>query len=369
RGLAPLPVTMKDELPSVLGVGAHQKNTVALAVGKQVFCSQHIGDLETEQAFGAFKSVIGSLEKLYESHPNAIACDMHPNYLSSEYAHAQVEHPIEVQHHYAHILACMAENEIDAPVLGVAWDGSGYGPDGTVWGGEFLKITASGYERIAHLRVFPLVGSEKAVREPRRCALGILHEMGEKLREREDLWPMREVSQKDLNILLTMLARGLNSPHTSSAGRLFDAVASLVGLRQVAGHEGQAAMELEFEATRDSSESLYPFRFQKGVLDWAPMVQEILADSGNGFEVSHISRKFHNTLAEMIAEVAIASGETRIALSGGCFQNRLLTELAIEKLQARGLRPYWHQRVPPNDGCIALGQVVAASRALRCTKN
>ncbi|HEX8927028.1 MAG TPA: carbamoyltransferase HypF, partial [Terriglobales bacterium] len=207
RGFAPLPVTLKDEMPSALGVGAHQKNTVALAVGKQVFVSQHIGDLETEQAFGAFRGVIGSLETLYECYPPTISCDLHPNYLSSEYAHARAEHPVEVQHHYAHALACMAENEIDAPALGVAWDGSGYGPDGTVWGGEFLKITADGYERIAHLRTFPLVGSEKAVREPRRCALGILHEMfGEKLREHEGLHPLRDVNAQDLNVLLTMLA-------------------------------------------------------------------------------------------------------------------------------------------------------------------
>jgi hydrogenase maturation protein HypF len=366
RGFAPLPVTVKEEMSPTLGVGAHQKNTVALAVGKQVFVSQHIGDLETEQAFGAFRGVIGSLEKLYESQPQTIACDMHPNYLSSEFAHARVEHPVEVQHHYAHVLACMAENEIEAPALGVAWDGSGYGPDGTVWGGEFLKITAEGYERIAHLRTFPLIGSEKAVREPRRCALGILHEMfGEKLRERGELHPMRGVNAQDLNVLLTMLARGLNAPRTSSAGRLFDAVASLVGHRHVARYEGQAALELEFEASRNCSKSVYPFAFEQGALDWAPMVLDILDDIANGFEVAHISRKFHNTLAEMIAEVAVASGETKIALSGGCFQNRLLTETTIEKLQARGLRPYWHQRVPPNDGCIALGQIVAASRELR----
>jgi len=368
RGFAPLPVMVKDELPPVLGVGAHQKNTVALAVGKQVFISQHIGDLETEQAFGAFRSVIGSLEKLYESRPQTIACDMHPNYLSSEYAHARDEHPVEVQHHYAHVLACMAENEMDAPALGVAWDGSGYGTDDTVWGGEFLKITAEGYERIAHLRTFPLIGSEKAVREPRRCALGILHEMsGENLRELKELHPLRGINEQDLNILLKMLARGLNSPRTSSIGRLFDAVASLVGLRQVARYEGQAAMELEYEATRDHATTFYDFSLENGVLDWAPMVQSILDDSANGFEVSHISRKFHNTLAEMIAEVAVSSGESKIALSGGCFQNRLLTETTIEKLQARGLRPYWHQRVPPNDGGIALGQIVAAAREMRAS--
>jgi hydrogenase maturation protein HypF len=373
RGFAPLPVMLEEEMPTVLGVGAHQKNTVALSVGRQVFLSQHIGDLETVQASMAFERVVESLEDLYEVKPQIVACDLHPNYISTEYANRVSEHPVRVQHHYAHVLACMAENDLKAPVLGVAWDGSGWGPDGSVWGGEFLKIDEYGYARVARFRRLRLAGSERAVREPRRCGLSVLFEaLGEQAFEREELNPVQAFSPADRKIVAAMLRQGLNSPWTSSVGRLFDAVASLIGVRQISRYEGQAAMELEWLAMQSPERGAYQFEITAPAdgaamaeLDWAPMVRGLMADVILKTGQETMARKFHNTLAEMIARVAGAHPGVPAALSGGCFQNRLLTELTVARLEAEGVKVYWHQRVPPNDGGIALGQVVAAARQLR----
>jgi hydrogenase maturation protein HypF len=382
RGFAPLPVLLEEEMPTVLAVGAHQKNTVALSVGRQVFLSQHIGDLETAQASVAFESVVESLKGLYGAKPETVACDLHPNYISTVYAERVCAHPVGVQHHYAHVLACMAENAVKAPVLGVAWDGSGWGPDGTVWGGEFLKIDEYGYSRVARLRPMRLAGGQRAVREPRRCGLSVLFEtffeetQGEQIFEREEFAPVRAFSTTDRKIVAAMLRQGLNSPWASSAGRLFDAVASLIGLRQAARYEGQAAMELEWLAAQSTECGTYEFAIKAPAneaavaeLDWAPMVRGIVAELACGTKLEAMARKFHNTLAEMIVRVAGEHAGLPLALSGGCFQNRLLTELTVARLEAIGTKVYWHQRAPPNDGGIALGQVVAAARKLRFEKN
>jgi len=367
RGFAPLPVTLADDAPPVLAVGAHQKNTVAIAVGKQLFISQHIGDLETTEAYKAFTSVIQSFEKLYEFTPATVACDLHPNYVSSVYAKNSQTKVVGVQHHYAHVLACMAENSINAPVLGVSWDGSGYGPDNTIWGGEFLAINETGFTRVAHLRTFRLPGSERAVKEPRRSAVGLLYEIfGQRIFEQEDLACVQACTPEERKVLGSMLGRALNSPVTSSAGRLYDALAAIIGLRQVVGFEGQAAMELEFRATEvdcDESYSVHLGETNPAVLNWAPMILEVIDDVRSAVPVPTISRKFHNTLAEMILAVAQRVNRERVALTGGCFQNKLLTELTVRRLQEVGFSVYWHQRIPPNDGGIAVGQVMAAIRA------
>jgi len=373
RGFALLPVQLEEEMPTVLGVGAHQKNTVALSVGRQVFLSQHIGDLETVQASVAFERVVESLENLYEVKPETVACDLHPNYISTGYANRTNEHPIRVQHHYAHILSCMAENGVKGSALGVAWDGSGWGPDGTVWGGEFLKIDECGYDRVVRMRPMRLPGSERAVREPRRCGLSALFEtLGEEIFEREELDPVHAFSAADRKIVAAMLRQGLNSPWTSSVGRLFDAVASLTGVRQISRYEGQAAMELEWLAGQSTDASVYEFNITRPAddtapaeLDWAPMVRGMMADMVRMTTREAMGRKFHNTLAEMIGRVAGEHAGLPVVLSGGCFQNRLLTELTVARLEANGVKVYWHQRVPPNDGGIALGQVVAAARQLK----
>ena len=380
RGFAPLPVMLDHEMPTLLGVGAHQKNTVALSVGRQVFLSQHIGDLETEPASEAFVRVVESLEELYDAKPETVACDLHPNYISTGYANRVCKEPVGVQHHYAHVLACMAENGVKAPAMGVAWDGSGWGPDGTVWGGEFLKIDEYGYTRVARLRPLRLAGSERAVREPRRCGLGILYEaIGEEMFGREELNPVGAFGASERKIIAAMLRQGLNSPWTSSAGRLFDAVASVIGVRQISRYEGQAAMELEWLAERSTDSGAYDFAINPPVendapaeVDWAPMVRTMMAEVARNPRPETMARKFHNTLAEMIASAvtgpANEGSAVPVLLTGGCFQNRLLTELTVARLQACGVKVYWHQRVPPNDGGISLGQVVAAARKLRFEK-
>jgi len=360
RGYAPLPVLVKEPLPPLLGVGAHLKNTVALSVGRQVFISQHIGDLETPQALQAFRRVITDVKALWEHQPQAVACDLHPDYLSTQTAYQMGYSVVPIQHHAAHVLSCMAENEVEPPVLGISWDGTGYGTDGTVWGGEFLLVTTASFERFAHLRPFRLPGGDRAVKEPRRSALGVLYELLGK-RALEVVGHLFTDSERRL--LLHMLRQGIHSPVTTSAGRLFDAVASLVHGRQVVNDEGQAAMELEFLAHRVRSDEAYPFALLDGcpyVLDWSPTVQAILEDVRSGVEPAQIAVRFHNTLVEMMVAVARRAGLERVALSGGCFQNAYLTERAVRRLSEAGFRPCWHQRVPPNDGGIALGQVVGA---------
>jgi hydrogenase maturation protein HypF len=369
RGYAPLPIHLKKPLPCVLAVGAHLKNTIALSIGRESFISQHIGDLETSEAHTAFRAVAADLPRLYNATPEIIACDLHPDYLSTKYAvqlASQTDARLHaVQHHWAHVLSCMAENEVPAPALGVAWDGAGYGPDGTLWGGEFLLAGETCFERVAHFRHFRLPGGEAAIKQPRRAALGLLYELGgDAALDRKDLAPIRDFSETDLTILRQMLAKKTQSPVTSSAGRLFDAVASISGLRQEMSFEGQAAMELEFAIQPCVCEA-YPFEIKgtsPSVVDWRPMFEEMIEDVRGGMPPGVVSAKFHNALVEIIVSVARHVGQTRVVLTGGCFQNRYLTERSVQRLLEEGFRPYWHQRVPSNDGGIALGQVVDAAR-------
>jgi hydrogenase maturation protein HypF len=365
RGLAPLPVEVESEMPAVLALGGHQKNTIAVAAGSDVFISQHIGDLETEVAFRAFTRVIDAFRDLYQLQPTAVACDLHPEYVSTQYAQRCGVPAVAIQHHFAHALSCMAENRLTPPVLAIAWDGSGMGTDQTVWGGEFLHLTSDGFRRVAHLRPFLLPGNAKAVREPRRVALALLYEIFGDDAFALDLPALRVFSQADLTALRQVLRRRLNAPVSTSAGRLFDAFASLLGLRQLASFEGQAAMELEFALADQTEDNSYPYAIHDqdacAVLDWEPMVRAVLADPA----CATAAARFHNTLVEMAVAVAMRMKVEKIVLSGGCFQNRYLTERMVSRLRAVGLRPYWHQRVPPNDGGIALGQMVAAAMKLR----
>jgi hydrogenase maturation protein HypF len=388
RGYAPLPVHLTQRAAPILAVGAHLKNAIAASTGNDVFISQHIGDLETREAFNAFERVIDSFKQLYGLQLETVACDEHPGYLSTQFARECGLHVVPVQHHYAHVLSCMAENRLQEPVLGVSWDGTGYGLDGTIWGGEFLQVPGmtpdaeddpAPFQRVAHLRTFRLPGGEKAIKEPRRVAIGLLHELfGDAVFEMEELAPVRAFSPQERELLKAMLEKKLNAPVTSSAGRLFDAIASIAGLRQKVRFEGQAAMEMEFALDGVTTDEAYPFdlshcRFEKGqsaarasqpaiVVDWAPMVRGVLSDARSSVPIGNLSAKFHNTLVEAIVAIALRIGEERVVLTGGCFQNKYLTERAVRRLEREGFRAYWHQRVPPNDGGIALGQILAASR-------
>lgn len=372
RGYAPLPVTMPPAAgpaPAVLAVGAHLKNTVALAVGDNVLLSQHLGDLATEPAHAAFRRACADLPRLYQVQPAIIAADLHPDYLSTQFAHRATAQVFGVQHHVAHVLSCIAEHHLELPVLGVAWDGTGYGADGTLWGGEFFRVTADGVERVAHLRPFRLPGGDQAIKQPRRTALGLLYELfGPAAGAMYELAPVRDWRPVEKTALLAMLARPLNSPLTTSAGRLFDAVASLVGLRQHLDYEGQAAMELEGLVQDKDGSAQYGLSLQTGkpclILDWAPMIHALLRDLHEGVAAAVIAAKFHHALAEAIVTVARHFKEPRVVLSGGCFQNHCLTEWSVRRLRAEKFQPAWPQQVPANDGGIALGQIFAARHHL-----
>ncbi len=394
RGYAPLPLTVRETLPAVAGVGAQLKNTVALARGRQVFLSQHVGDLETAPALAAHVKVVADLGRLLGAEPEVFAADRHHDYAATLRALRSGKPVVCVQHHYAHVLACMAENDLSAPVLGVSWDGTGLGMDQTIWGGEFLRITSRKFERVGHLRTFRLPGGDRAIQEPRRSALGLLAALhGDRAYTMTDLATLRAFAPSELPALRRMIATGINSPLTSSAGRLFDAVASLTGLRQRSRFEGQAAMDLEFALERDESEDVYPMPLRRLIkeraasndnprqpcpihadceaykpslarliLDWGPLIEKLVEDLRAGIPVWELSARFHNTLADGITAVAKCVRERRVVLTGGCFQNRYLLERTVECLRSEGFIPYWHQRVPPNDGGIAIGQVLAAIR-------
>lgn len=371
RGFAPLPVTIKENgTEHLLAVGAHLKNSIALSKGNDVVVSQHLGDLETQEAFDAFRTTQRDLQALYRLNPRYRICDLHPDYLSTKEAKAQGSDVIEIQHHYAHIASCMAENEIEPPVLGVAWDGTGLGTDGTIWGGEFLVVTEDSYVRAASLRPFRLPGGDTAVKEPRRSALGILYEIyGSALFDDSAHKILETFEAGERLVLRQMLEKGINTPVTTSAGRLFDAVAAILGIQTVSGYEGQAAMELEFLTSGMTVEDSYPFALEttgdRIIVDWAPMIEELLKDVRDDGEIARAATRFHNTLTEMIVHTAKKIGRQRVVLSGGCFQNKYLTERTIGRLTEEKFTVSWHQRVPPNDGGISLGQIAAARRILR----
>jgi hydrogenase maturation protein HypF len=364
RGYAPLPINCGLESPCVLAVGGHLKNTVAVSKGPNVFISQHVGDLETPLAFDAFKNAGSALQTLYECTPTASACDLHEDYASTKYANSLELSVCAVQHHFAHILACMAEHRLQGPVLGVCWDGSGAGPDGTVWGGEFLKASYEGYSRVAHLRPFRLPGGERAVREPRRSALAILFEVFGEAAAEQTLPTIDAFTPTEIKTLLTMLKKGIRSPVTTSAGRLFDAFASLMGVRQRNAFEGQAAMVLEDLALSYETNAAYEFSIQESnamlAIDWAPAVHAVIDDIRTGMVARQIAARLHRGLARAIVEVGQKTEINDIVLTGGCFQNAVLTEYAAGMLTAKGFNVHWHHRIPPNDGGISLGQAVYA---------
>ncbi|MBN2024635.1 MAG: carbamoyltransferase HypF [Pirellulales bacterium] len=364
RGFAPLPVALARPGPTVLAVGGHLKNTVALALEHHAVLSAHVGDLESPASREVHQRAVEDLVGFFQATPERVACDLHPDYASTRLAEslaAAWNVPlIRVQHHHAHVAACMAEHGLDGAVLGLAWDGTGYGADGTVWGGEALVCEGTGFTRLAHPRTFRLPGGDRAVREPRRSALGVLFEIDpDTARRHAAAW----FTPAELDTLLSMLRQGSSSPLTSSLGRLFDAVAALCGLAPVISFEGQAAMALEFAVDPQHQEA-YPLPLDESgspvgprVADWRPLVEAVLADRAAGVSVGRIAARFHNALAELALAIARGAGISRVVLGGGCFQNRLLAARARTRLSEAGFNVYNPRGVPPGDGGIALGQV------------
>ncbi|MEW5798348.1 MAG: carbamoyltransferase HypF [Bacteroidota bacterium] len=360
RGYAPLPLILKDSSEEpVLAVGGHLKNTIALKKKNMIFVSQHIGDLETVPSLESFKQTINDLSSMYDHRPEIVIHDMHPNYISTAAAKEWVAEKIPVQHHIAHIASCMAENELNEPLLGVAWDGTGYGLDGTIWGGEFIVYDGDNFSRFATIRSFQLPGGDSAVKESLRSAVGVLYEMyGAGLFHHPVL--RGKYSAKEARLILQMMKKKINAPRTTSIGRLFDAVGAILGIRDRSSFEGQTAMEVEFAAREIEEDEYFPLTLLQTddpqlTIDWEPMFNCLLSERAY-CDTATLARKFHNTMVEMIVAVAQRAHYKKIVLSGGCFQNALLLERTVHHLREEGFKPYWHQRVPTNDGGISLGQ-------------
>jgi hydrogenase maturation protein HypF len=373
RGYAPYPIFLPFKLRQILACGAEDKNTFCLTKDEHAFLSQHIGDMENEETLEHFENTIGLYKKLFRVSPEIIAYDMHPEYLATKYALELGDKEglklVPVQHHHAHIVSCMVENNVQEPVIGVAFDGTGYGSDGTIWGGEFLVAGYKNFRRVGHFEYVPLVGGELAIRKPYRMALSYLYTLfGEGFSL--DGLPLKKINPAELDIIKQQLRRKLNSTLTSSAGRLFDAVSALVGVRGEIDYEAQAAIELEMLASDGAlvSES-YPFVINNeegmGVVGLGELWSALVRDVKIKLSPALISLKFHNTMAQIIAEmcclVSKDAGIKRVALSGGVFQNRLLLKLTLAALQKEGFEVLTHRLVPPNDGDVSLGQAVIAN--------
>jgi hydrogenase maturation protein HypF len=368
RGFVPMPVFLKAPVPQVLACGAELKNTICMTKGRQAFVSQHIGDLENPATEAFFRMTIAHLQRILDIEPEMIACDLHPDYLSTQWARTRSDLPlIQVQHHHAHIAACMAEHHLDGPVIGLAFDGTGLGTDRTVWGGEVLMADYSGFRRAAHLVAVPMPGAAAAIKAPWRMALSYLdHTFGTGLWDLDLPW-LQSVDRAQAQIVARMCARGVNAPLTSSLGRLFDAVAAILGLRGKVAFEGQAAMELEMIAE--------PGETDRYALTWsdddprqiavAPIIAGVVEDIRRGMPAFVISAKFHNTIVHGVAELCDALRKDiqidRVVISGGCFQNKRLQEGLRSVLTSGGFKVYCHRHVPTNDGGIALGQAMIAA--------
>jgi hydrogenase maturation protein HypF len=368
RGFVPMPLFLNQAVPPILACGAELKNTVCLTKDDKAFLSQHIGDLENLSTLDFFKLTVDHLQRILEIHPEIIACDLHPDYLSSRYAAEQREsQKVEVQHHHAHIVSCMAEHRLDDAVIGLSFDGTGYGSDGAIWGGEVLIADTERFERVAHLAYISMPGGAAAIREPWRMAIGYLHDaFGDGLWDLK-LPLLRQIESAKLKITVEMIQKQLNCPQTSSLGRLFDGVAAIAGIRNRVNFEGQAAMELEMQAA-DEAASIYDFEWLAGdciqILP-APIVRGVVEDVQNGRSAAQISIKFHKTLVVLFAEICAAVRRerdlNRVVLSGGCFQNCILLSGLIDELANRDFAVFAHRQVPTNDGGIALGQAVVAA--------
>ena len=372
RGFVPEVIDLGGEVREVLACGAELKNTFCLTKGHYTVLSQHIGDLKNYETLRFFKETLQNLKKLYRVAPTAVAYDLHPQYMSSRFALGlDVGHKIAVQHHHAHIASCMAENHLSGKVIGVAFDGTGYGADGQVWGGEFLVADLAGFERHAHLRYVSMAGGDAAVRQPWRMALSYLLDTFP-----AENWPAvpgfaEHVSSEQISTVQLMLKRGINIVQTSSSGRLFDAVASLIGIQHEVTFEGQAAIALENAASANVA-GRYPYAIEGRLparIDLRPMIAAIVEDLRQSRAAGEIAAVFHNTLAQIIVDVVLRirdrEGLTRVCLSGGAFQNHRLLERSVRSLRENGLEVFLHISVPPNDGGISLGQAVIANELLK----
>ncbi len=371
RGFVPIPIFLERDLEPVLACGAELKNTVCITKGSQAFLSQHIGDLENKATSEFFEKTIRHMQRILEIEPQVIAYDMHPDYLSSRWAMEQENvRKIAVQHHHAHVVSAMAENRVTGRVIGLSFDGTGYGPDGHVWGGEVLIADERSFERAAHIAYVAMPGSAFAVKQPWRMAVSHLYAAYGQEMERLALPFLDGIDSSRLSLITEMITKKINAPMTSSMGRLFDAVAAIAGLRNEVAFEGQAAMELEMMADISADEA-YDFDWNGGnplLINPAPIIRGAVADLLQRTAPPVISGRFHVTLVRLFSDLCDhlrrERGLKRVVLSGGVFQNAILLQGLMQALERRGFDVYSHTLVPTNDGGISLGQAVVAAASL-----
>jgi len=368
RGYVPTPVFLENKVPQILACGAELKNTVCFTKKNTAFLSQHIGDLENAAAYEFFDETIEHMKRILNIEPEILAHDLHPDYLSTRYA---VEQPdiekVPVQHHHAHIVSCMAENMLDGQVIGLSFDGTGYGPDGSIWGGEVLVADKKDFSRKAHLSYVPMPGSSAAVKEPWRMAISYLYDaFGDAFLDL-DLPVLRDIDERNVNIISEMIIKRVNSPATSSLGRLFDGIASIIGMRHSVCYEGQAAMELEMISGEKTKEA-YEYEWASGDMYTIlprPIISGVVNDMKKGVALSRISAKFHETLIRLFSnlceDIRTETDLNRVALSGGVFQNEIILTGMIRALEERNFQVFTHHLVPTNDGGLSLGQAVIAA--------
>ena len=365
RGYAPLPLTIRYAAEEdFVCVGGHLKNSVSVKKGNEVFISQHIGDLENTEAEKYFGNTISDLNEMYKVNPSYFIHDLHPDYSSTKFCITQNVKTISVQHHLAHISACYEENKLENDCFAVCWDGTGYGTDGSIWGGEFFIFNLESFTRVAHFRQFRIPGGDAAIKDARRSLAGILFEIfGRNI----PLMKINsEINRDELHLFIQMLDKNINCFTTSSVGRLFDAVSSLLNICTKSRYEGQAAMMLEFSADKKIT-AHYDFNFAENsilIVDWQPIFEQIFKDISARIDVPVIAAKFHNTLIEIIITLSKRIGLKDVLLSGGCFQNMFLLERTIDRLLDKGFNPHWNKMVPTNDGGISFGQAVIANHLL-----
>jgi len=374
RGYVPVPVFLREELPPVLAVGSEMKDTVCLTKGRHAFLSQHIGDLENLETYRFFDEVVSHLERILEITPRCVAYDLHPDYFSTRWALSREGvDKVGVQHHHAHIASCMAENHLEGRVIGFALDGTGYGADGRVWGGEVLLADYRDFERAAHFSYVPMPGGEAAIREPWRMAVSFLAKHFGRDFLRQDIPFVRQLDRAKVEVLLRMMERRVNSPLTSSCGRLFDAVAALAGIRAQVSYEAQAAIELEMAIGSGGDESAYPFGVKEEngelLVDTLPMFEVLMGELRRGVAASVVSQRFHNGLVNVLTLLARRirerTGVKRVCLSGGTFQNVYLLTRLEERLRQDRFEVFTHSEVPAGDGGLSLGQALVAAHRYR----
>jgi len=376
RGYAPYPIHLTFKARQVLGCGAEMKNNFCLTKDNYAFVSQHIGDLENLETLEHFENTLSLYKKLFRIEPEVIAYDLHPEYLSTKYALELASQfndikLVPVQHHHAHIVSCMADNRVEAPVIGVSLDGTGYGSDGHIWGGEFLVADYKSFKRIGHLEYLPLPGGDAAIKKPYRIAVGYLLKLLGEDSIGSELAFLKQIDAVEIDFIKRQIQAGLNSPLTSSMGRLFDAVSALIGIRGEIDYEGQAAVELEMIAYDDKGKAGkgYPYSIIEhdgvSIIQLKELLSAIVKDLYQGVSKATISAKFHNTVVRMVCEmcqlIAERTGINQVALSGGVFQNRLLLRKVVSSLESANFSVLTHKQVPCNDGGISLGQAVIAN--------